>query len=145
MPNGKQVGDENFQKFLSWQASRTEEDFRQLERRGILNRTEIHKECGFSRSVLSSNPDVKRSLRVLEEDLRKRGVLPLKAEQDDIDDGCVSMREAGAQRAAFNAERMRRLEQENASLRNELYEVKRQLEQYTTLQQALSLTGRLPR
>jgi regulator of replication initiation timing len=40
---------------------------------------------------------------------------------------------------------LKRLEQENASLRAENDELKRQLERYVVLQEALSLTGRLPR
>jgi hypothetical protein len=55
------------------------------------------------------------------------------------------MRESGGQRAMLEAERLKRLEQENASLRAELAEVKRALEKHAVLREALSLTGRLPR
>ncbi len=48
-------------------------------------------------------------------------------------------------RAARDAERLKRLEQENASLRAELIEVKSALSRYALLQDALAETGRLPR
>jgi hypothetical protein len=44
-----------------------------------------------------------------------------------------------------DAERLNRLEQENASLKSELAEVKRTLSRYAVLQEALAETGRLPR
>lgn len=44
-----------------------------------------------------------------------------------------------------DAERLKRLEQENASLRAELVDVKRALLRYALLQDALAETGRLPR
>lgn len=145
MPNGQQVGCENFNAFMAWKISKSDHDFKQLERRGILNRTEIHKECGFSRSVLTSNPDIKAALEALEDELRERKILPPKAEKDELFGVGAPTRQPGTNKALVDAERLKRLEQENAALRNELCEVKRQLQKYTTLQQALSLTGRLPR
>ena len=46
---------------------------------------------------------------------------------------------------ARDAERLKRLEMENASLRAELAEVKHALSRYALLQEALAETGRLPR
>lgn len=46
---------------------------------------------------------------------------------------------------ARDAERLKRLELENASLRAELNEVKHALARYAVLQDALAETGRLPR
>lgn len=55
------------------------------------------------------------------------------------------MREPGRLRAAQDAERLRRLEQENAGLKAEVAELKRALEKHAVLREALALTGRLPR
>ena len=57
----------------------------------------------------------------------------------------LRLREPSAQRAALDSERLRRLEQENASLRAENSELKRVLEQHAVLREALALSGRLPR
>jgi regulator of replication initiation timing len=43
------------------------------------------------------------------------------------------------------AERLRRLEQENAALRTEVQDLRRRLERFTVMQEALFATGRLPR
>ncbi len=48
-------------------------------------------------------------------------------------------------RAAQEAERLRRLEQENAGLKAEVAELKRAIEKFTVLRDALALTGRVPR
>jgi hypothetical protein len=45
----------------------------------------------------------------------------------------------------LEAERLKRLEQENASQKAEIAELKRQLERYAVLHEALASTGRLPR
>ena len=55
------------------------------------------------------------------------------------------MREPGRLRAAQETERLRRLEQENAGLKAEVAELKRTVEKYAVLRDALALTGRLPR
>jgi cell division protein FtsB len=55
------------------------------------------------------------------------------------------MREPGRLRGAEDAERVRRLEQENAALKAEVAELKRAVEKFSVLRDALALTGRLPR
>lgn len=55
------------------------------------------------------------------------------------------LRPDGQQKAAAEAERLKRLEQDNASLRAESNELKRRLARYETLHEALTLTGRVPR
>lgn len=88
---------------------------------------------------------IKAALKAAEDALRERGILPALEEKLPIDGAAPPMREVGPQRAARDAERLKRLEQENASLRAENDELKRLLERYVVLQEALSLTGRLPR
>lgn len=143
MASGRQIGEENVQTFLRWVASKTDADYRALSLRGVLSRKEIAKECGFAKSALDQNPRIKAELRRLEDGLRAQGVLP--ASTSSTEPRTPPMREPGAQRALLDAERLRRLEQENASLRAENTELKRLLSQHEVVREALALTGRLPR
>jgi hypothetical protein len=140
--SGQQMGEENAHTFLAWKQSKTDDDFRAMEHRGVLSRTEIAKECGFARSVLDQNPRVKASLRELEESLRARSVLPALAERDQA---VPLVREKGKLKAAVDSERLKRLEQENAALRAEVAELKAVVAKSSMLSEALALTGRLPR
>lgn len=115
-------------------------------RRGVLSRKDISAECGFSGSVLSQNPRVKEALISLEGDLRERGVLPSLANIADDEPAKPSNLRLSSQRtSARDAERLNRLEQENASLKAENGELKRLLGQYNVLQEVLAETGRVPR
>ncbi|WNC89440.1 VPA1267 family protein [Paraburkholderia sp. FT54] len=159
MASGKQIAEQNLQLFQTWLASKTDADFRQMVSRGVLSRKEMAKECGFAKSALDQNPRIKATLKAVEDGLRDRGILPALEEKLTIDGAAPPMREMGQQRAARDSERLKRLELENASLRAEKDELrrentnlraekddlKRQLERYAVLEEALSLTGRLPR
>ncbi len=145
MANGKQLSETNFATFQAWAQSKTDADFREMANRGVLARKEIAIECGFAKSVLDQNPRVKAALRELEDGLRSRGILPPAALPEPGSPPKPLVRQPGQVRAALDAERVRRLEQENAGLKAELAEVKRLLEKFTLLQDALTHTGRLPR
>jgi hypothetical protein len=145
MANGRQIGDENVQTFLSWIADKTDADYRAMALRGVLSRKEIAKECGFAKSALDQNPRIKAALRKLEGELRERGVLPPEATKATGEPQVPRVANHGGQRARLDAERLNRLEQENASLRAENTELKRLLGQHAMLREALALTGRLPR
>jgi hypothetical protein len=145
MSSGRQQGEVNAKLFAAWAASKNDDDFRAIANRGVLSRTEVARECGFAKSALDQNPRIKAALRELENGLRSRGVLPMAAEQATVAGETPEVREPGRLRAALDVERLRRLEQENAGLKAEVAELKRTLEKYAVLQDALSLTGRLPR
>jgi len=145
MANGQQLANQNFLEFSTWLASKTDDDFRQLVSRGVLSRKEIAAECGFSKSALDQNPRIKSALREAEDALRERGVLPPTVGKGLGQADELLVRESGQQRQGLDAERLRRLEQENASLRAENSELKRQLERYAVIREALALTGRAPR
>lgn len=144
MASGRQVAEENVQAFATWKASKSDDDFRSLVHRGQLSRKEVAIECGFAKSVLDQNPRIKAALRELEDSLRERGVLPPAVEMP-VTEAAPPVREPGKLRGALDAERLRRLETENASLKAEVAELKRALEKHAILSQALALTGRLPR
>ena len=145
MSSGRQLGEQNLGIFASWAASKTDDDFRAMATRGVLSRKEIAIECGFAKSALDQNPRIKASLRELEDALRARGVLPPAVETASEDTTKPLVREPGRLRGALDAERLRRLETDNASLKAEVAELKRALEKHAILSEALALTGRLPR
>lgn len=141
-----QLAEEYARRFTIWAASKSDVEFRVLVRRGVLSRKDISAECGFSGSVLSQNPRVKEALISLEGDLRERGVLPSLANIADDEPAKPSNLRLSSQRtSARDAERLNRLEQENASLKAENGELKRLLGQYNVLQEVLAETGRVPR
>lgn len=143
--NGQQLAEQNVRTFASWVATKSDSDFRTMTSRGVLSRKEIAIECGFAKSALDQNPRIKTALRELEDALRARDVLPPSVEKTVEDATTPLMREPGKLRGALEAERLGRLETDNASLKAEVEELKRALEKHTILSEALSLTGRLPR
>lgn len=145
MANGQQVAEENIRRFTTWAASKTDADFRSMVVRGVLSRKEIAAESGFAKSALAQNPRIREALKTLEDGLRSRGVLPPIAVAGEQLDPLPSAPTTDSARTLRNAERLSRLEQENASLRAENAELKRLLGRYTVLQEALADTGRLPR
>lgn len=145
MASGQQLAEQNVRLFSAWAASKTDDDFRSMASRGVLSRKEIAKECGFAKSALDQNPRIKAALRELEDALRMRGILPPAVERDPEIAAEPLVREPGRARAVQEAERLRRLEQENASLKAEVGELKRALERFAVLRDALAQTGRLPR
>jgi hypothetical protein len=145
MASGRQLAEQNVAVFAAWVASKGDDDFRAMVSRGVLSRTEVAKECGFAKSALDQNPRIKAALHDLEDGLRLRGVLPPAIERDPEAPSAPLMREPGRLRGAEDAERVRRLEQENAALKAEVAELKRAVEKFSVLRDALALTGRLPR
>ena len=145
MANGQQISEKNVKTFATWVASKTDDDYRAMASRGVLSRKEIAIECGFAKSALDQNPRIKSALRELEDTLRVRGVLPPAVEKTTDDAAMPLMREPSKLRGALDAARDLRQQTEIASLKAELFEVKRLLEKHTILSEALALTGRLPR
>ena len=139
--SGQQKADQNLTTFLSWVASKTDADFREMVLRGQLNRKEIARECGFAKSVLLQYPRVKDALRTLEAELRERDILPPVADPA----APAPNTDAPNPRVAADKARLKRLEAENAALRAEVMELRGQLDRYRLMDNVLSSTGRLPR
>lgn len=144
MASGKQLAEQNYQTFSTWVANKSLDEFKQLVSRGVLSRKEIAKECGFAKSALDQNPRIKTTLSTLEEKLRSQGVLPALVPPSSSEDRS-KLRTPGNQKLLADAERLKRLEHQVASLQAENSELKRQLEKYVVLSEALADTGRLPR
>lgn len=143
MANGQQLAEIHFQRFSEWIADKSDHDFRQMESRGVLSRTEIAKECEFSKSSLDSNPRIKSALKALENSLRERGVLPPAVPKATNESGLQQRPQNGVNRR--DALRLRALEQENAALRAENKVLKEHLTSFTSMQDVLMQTGRVPR
>lgn len=139
--SGQQKADRNLSAFLTWVASKTDADYREMVLRGQLNRKEITRECGFAKSVLLQNPRVKDALRALEAQLRDRDILPPVAEPATP----APTSDVPNPRAAADKARLKRLEAENAALRAEVMELRGRLDRYRLMDDVLSSTGRLPR
>lgn len=142
--NGQQKADQNLATFLSWVASKTDADYREMVARGRLNRKEIARECGFAKSALLQNPRVRDSLKVLEANLRERGILPPLTGSDG-EAAVVAAFDPPNPRAAADKARLKRLEAENASLRAELTQLRERMARYELMERHLAETGRLPR
>lgn len=149
MASGQQTAEVNYQKFIVWLASKSADDFRQLvnKRDGVLSRKEIAAECDFGGSAINQNPRIKEALLKKETELRESGVLPPLASRNEPTPNTTTPepRTAASAPKSFDAERLRRLELENASLKTENQELKRQLDKFAVLREVLSTTGRLPR
>jgi cell division protein FtsB len=143
--SGQQLAEENVRRFATWVASKSDNDFRGMVSRGMLSRVEIATECGFAKSALVQNPRIRDALLALEEDLRDRKVLPKAVTTASVEYDTLPTRQADSGRHAKEAERLFRLEQENASLKAENAELKRLLSRYSVIQDALAETGRLLR
>lgn len=143
MANGRQVAEENFAAFISWAASKSDDDFREYTHRGKLKRAEIASECGFGKSALVQNPAIRSALETLEDNLRSRGTLPPLA--TSLPESSPPMRDREAKQRRQDAQRVNSLEQENAALRTELAQAKTMLERYKLLSSFMEETGRLPR
>ncbi len=147
MANGQQLAEQNFLVFTAWLNSRADDDFKQIVFRGILSRKEIATQCGFALSALNQNPRIKAALSDKEALLRVRGVLPAIVVSETAVDASnpQMMRQASAAGRSFEIERLRRLEQENASLKAENGHLKRELERFAIIREVLAETGRIPR
>lgn len=151
MPSGQQIAEANFTQFVAWSKSKSDADFRDMVHRGKLSRTEIEAECGFAKSALRQNPRIKKALKTLEDGLRNRGVLPAEAELAKTDPGLAETPPALASAvsqssaSAVDLRRLARLEVENAGLKAEVGELKRQLVKFAVIQEVLSESGRMPR
>lgn len=149
MANGQQVGEQHLAAFEAWAKPKSSEDFREYVRRGILNRSDIAAECGFSRERLNTNPAIKKSLGALEDRLRVDGVLPpLKpksSKKDKVDVAEVPVRDREATQRNADKQRLSSLEQQNASLKAKLDVASDLLKKYRHIEEFLTETGRRPR
>ncbi|WP_330207350.1 VPA1267 family protein [Pseudomonas sp. AM14(2022)] len=145
MASGQQVAAQNLKAFLSWSASKSDDDFCEYVHRGKLKRSVISAECGFGKSALIQNPAIKSALEALEARLKDAGVLADQNPAVSLSSQEPPMRDREAKQHHQDSQRLNSLEFENASLRTELNQVKALLERYKLMSSFLEETGRLPR
>ena len=146
--NGQEAGKENLISFQEWVDRQGDADFRAISRAGKLSRAEIVKACGFARSVLQQNPAVAAALKVLESDLRERGVLPPLAIHLPGEAGVDEpepLRFQGQLAGGGMSARLKALEAQVDVLRAENTSLKSRLKKFDLLESVLGRTGRLPR
>ena len=66
MASGQQKAQQNLAAFLAWQATQTNDDFKQITFKGQLNRMEIAKAVGCGKSAQLQNPALRNALQSLE-------------------------------------------------------------------------------
>lgn len=65
MASGQQKAQQNLDPFLTWSATQTDDDYKQIAFRGQLSRTEVAKAVGFGKSALNQNHDIRKHLKKL--------------------------------------------------------------------------------
>lgn len=145
MANGQQKAQQNLDAFHVWAATQTEEDFTQITFRGQLNRGEIAKAIGCGKSALTQNPALKEALKLLEDNLREKGVLPPETGTAKSKNGQPKQYDNTANRRAMDANRLSVLEAENIELKAKVKELEIRLERYGELSETLSEMGFMPR
>jgi hypothetical protein len=145
MANGRQKAEQNLAAFITWSATQSDEDFKQIIFRGQLNRGEVAKAVGCGKSALNQNPELRKQVKVLEDNLRDRGVLPQltgkavkEAEKSKEYDNTINRR-------TMDSRRVSSLEQENIELKAKVNELKSKLERFGELSETLAEMGMMPR
>jgi hypothetical protein len=131
--NGLTAGEKTFRKFEAWKNSMSDQDYVQIVRGDILNRTIIAKECDFSKSSLGSNPKIKPSLKELEDDLRERGILPPLTAKGKAEQTKPKSLDRESIKSAREQSRVPILEQEVVELKAENAALKGQLGRFSEL------------
>jgi hypothetical protein len=143
--NGQQKAQQNLESFMVWQATQTEDDFKQIIHRGQLNRGEIAKAVGCGKSALIQNPALKDALISLENSLRDRGVLPPLTETAKKETDKPRQYDNTANRRLLDAKRLSALEAENIELKAKVKALESKLERFGELSETLSEMGFMPR
>ncbi|MCI9692289.1 VPA1267 family protein [Vibrio parahaemolyticus] len=145
MANGRQKAQQNVAAFEVWAATQTDDDFTQIIFRAQLNRGEIAKAIGCGKSALTQNPDLKKSLKALEDDLRGKGVLPPLSDSAKKNEGKPQAYDNTANRKLLDSKRVSSLEAENLELKAKIQELENRLERFGELSETLAEMGFMPR
>lgn len=145
MANGQQKAAVNLDIFIAWQATMTDDDFKQIIFRGSLNRGEMAKVCGFGKSALTQNPQIRSALSDLENSLRERNVLPELIANEIQDTSKPREYDNTVNQRIMDSKRVSSLEQENIALKAEVNELKSKLERFGELSETLTEMGMMPR
>ena len=145
MANGQQKAQHNLESFQVWQSTQTDDDFRQIVRRGQLNRIEVAKGVGCGKSALNQNPALREALKSLESDLRESGVLPPLTESAKKALDKTKQYDNKANQQLLDSRRLSTLETENIDLKAKVKELEAKLERFGELNITLSEMGFMSR
>lgn len=142
------VRDERAEEYFTWKGTRTAVDFlgyvKNVRGTTKLSHSGVLKDAGISGSLARSNPFIQKDLLLIEGQLREKGYLP----QTDSLPGVKkqsSSRPVRPDRSVRDRKRIEELEQELATVRLELDDLKEALKRYDLMEQYMSDTMRLPR
>lgn len=157
--SSKEIAAQSVERFKVWIVERNAaDDWSDYIRAGKLNRSEIAKECKFGRSAWTQNDMLESELQTLEGKLRDRRVLekrdasgstegspdPLGKLSSGPNDAATQLILRRAISAKVRAEgRVKALEEQNATLRAEVKDVREQLKKLKLQEQHLCETGRM--
>lgn len=143
--SGQQIAKDNILKFNAWVVERERaNDWQDYLRGGKLNRSEIAAECGFALSVLRQNPAIKEALQALEEGLIARGILLIKETAPGASNEAASQKATDKRILAAKAKveaRVKALEEQNATLKAEVRDLRDRLNHFKHLDDYLARTG----
>ncbi len=145
MASGQQKAQQNLEAFEVWKATQTDNDFKQIVFRGQLNRIEVAKGIGCGKSALNQNPALKKALKVLEDELRSKGVLPPLTDAAKNNADKPKVYDNTANRKLLDSKRVSSLEAENIELKAKVKELEKRLERFGELSETLSEMGLMPR
>lgn len=145
MASGQQKAQQNLEAFEVWKATQNDDDFKQIVFRGQLNRIEVAKGIGCGKSALNQNPALKEALKILEEELRDKGVLPPLTESAKKNADKPKTYDSTTNRKLLDSKRVSSLEVENIELKAKVNELEKRLERFGELSETLSEMGLMPR
>ncbi len=145
MANGQQRAQQNLDTFMLWQATQSDDDFKQISFQGQLNRMEIAKAVGCGKSALTQNPALRQALKTLEDNLREKGVLPQQTESAKKAIDTPKQYDNSVNRKTLDAKRLSLLEAENIELKAKVKELESKMERFGELSETLSEMGFMPR
>lgn len=143
--NGQQKAQKNVDDFQAWVATQSNDDFKQIIFRGQLNRGEIAKAVGCGKSALNQNPQLKGALIRLEDDLRKKGVLPKLTASAISAVSKPKQYDKTVNRKSLESKRLSNLEAENIELKAKVKELESRLKRFGELSETLAEMGFMPR
>lgn len=145
MANGQQRAQQNLEAFEVWQATQTDDDFKQIAFKGKLNCIEVAKGVGCGKSALNQNPTLRKALKALEDKLRDKGILPPLTESARNNTDKPKQYDNTANRKLLDSKRVSTLEAENIELKAKVKELEGKLERFGELNETLSEMGFMPR
>lgn len=142
MASGKETGAESVKKFMDWQIGKTDADYKEyVYQNKMLNQSAIARELNFGRKAFKENEVLFTALETLEKRLRKEKVIlkeKLKPE---------NLPEHDRNKVQLNRDKQRlnQLEQQNAALRAQVFNLKAKLKELNIIDEFITETGRMPR